>query len=111
MANLEALRDLKIQTRCARPTLGISFVAMRRNLAELPEVLRSATAWGAKFLVSNVYPHTPELLQEILYSTIHRRVALESSDDPDGADGSESDRSGYPAKRDAWFVYPTTGGP
>src|SRR5512137_1000742 len=68
LANLERLRDLKIQTRCARPTLGISFVAMRRNLAELPEVLRLEHRVGArKFLVSNVYPHTPELLQEILY--------------------------------------------
>jgi MoaA/NifB/PqqE/SkfB family radical SAM enzyme len=68
LANLERLRDLKIQTRCARPTLGISFVAMRRNLAELPEVLRLEHRVGArKFLVSNVYPHTPELLREILY--------------------------------------------
>ena len=68
LANLERLRDLKIQTRCPRPTLGISFVAMRRNLAELPEVLKLEHRVGArKFLVSNVYPHTPELLQEILY--------------------------------------------
>jgi MoaA/NifB/PqqE/SkfB family radical SAM enzyme len=68
MANLERLRDLKIRKRCARPTLGISFVAMRRNIAELPEVLRLERRVGArKFLVSNVYPHTPELLQEILY--------------------------------------------
>ncbi|MCX5733085.1 MAG: radical SAM protein [candidate division NC10 bacterium] len=68
MANLERLRDLKIRKRCARPTLGISFVAMRRNLAELPEVLRLEHRVGARnFLVSNVYPHTPELLREILY--------------------------------------------
>jgi MoaA/NifB/PqqE/SkfB family radical SAM enzyme len=68
MANLERLRDLKIRRRTARPALGISFVAMRRNVAELPEVLRLERRVGArKFLVSNVYPHTPELLQEILY--------------------------------------------
>jgi MoaA/NifB/PqqE/SkfB family radical SAM enzyme len=41
---------------------------MKRNLAELPEVLRLEHRVGArKFLISNVYPHTPELLQEILY--------------------------------------------
>ena len=68
MANLERLRDMKIRKRCERPFLGISFVAMRRNLAELPEVLRLEHRVGArKFLVSNVYPHTPELLQETLY--------------------------------------------
>jgi MoaA/NifB/PqqE/SkfB family radical SAM enzyme len=68
IANLERLRDLKIRKRCKRPVLGISFVAMRRNLAELPEVLRLEHRVGArKFLVSNVYPHTPKLLREILY--------------------------------------------
>lgn len=68
MANLERLRDLKIRKGCERPFIGISFVAMRRNLAELPEVLRLEHRVGArKFLVSNVYPHTPELLREILY--------------------------------------------
>src|SRR5512136_70435 len=57
IANLERLRDLKIQKRVKRPLLGISFVAMRRNLAELPEVLRLEHGVGArKFLVSNVYP-------------------------------------------------------
>jgi MoaA/NifB/PqqE/SkfB family radical SAM enzyme len=68
IANLERLRDLKIQKRVKRPVLGISFVAMRRNLAELPDVLRLEHRVGArKFLVTNVYPPTPELLAEILY--------------------------------------------
>jgi MoaA/NifB/PqqE/SkfB family radical SAM enzyme len=41
---------------------------MRRNVAELPEVLRLEHRLGArKFLISNVYPHTPELLREILF--------------------------------------------
>jgi len=66
--NLERLRDLKLRRRTTHPTIGISFVAMRRNLAELPEVLRLEQRLGArKFLVTNVYPHTPELLEEILY--------------------------------------------
>ncbi len=66
--NLETLRDLKIRLRSDTPEIAISFVAMRRNLAELPEVLRLEHRVGArKFLVTNVYPHTPELLDEILY--------------------------------------------
>jgi MoaA/NifB/PqqE/SkfB family radical SAM enzyme len=67
-SNLERLRDLKIERRSEVPEIGISFVAMRRNLEELPEVLRLEHRIGArKFLVTNVYPHTPELLGEILY--------------------------------------------
>ena len=67
-ANLERLRDLKIERRSESPTIGVSFVAMRRNLGELPEVLRLEQRIGARrFLVTNVYPHTPELLEEILY--------------------------------------------
>jgi MoaA/NifB/PqqE/SkfB family radical SAM enzyme len=66
--NLERLRDLKIRRRSETPTIGISFVAMKRNLAELSEVLRLEHRIGARrFLVTNVYPHTPELLDEILY--------------------------------------------
>ena len=68
MENLERLRDLKIQKRSTTPEIGVSFVAMRRNLAELPELLRLEHRIGArKFLVTNVYPHTPELLDEMLY--------------------------------------------
>jgi len=66
--NLERLRDLKIRRRSETPEIGVSFVAMRRNLKELPELLRLDQRIGArKFLVTNVYPHTPELLDEILY--------------------------------------------
>ena len=40
MENLERLRDLKIEKRSEAPEIGVSFVAMQRNLAELPELLR-----------------------------------------------------------------------
>ena len=40
MTNLERLRDLKIALRSQLPRLGIAFVALKRNLAELPEVLK-----------------------------------------------------------------------
>lgn len=66
--HLEGLRDLKIRRQSETPEIGISFVAMRRNFGELPELLRLEHRIGArKFLVTNVYPHTPELLDEILY--------------------------------------------
>lgn len=68
MANLEQLRDLKIQQRSPLPRLGIAFVALKRNLAELPEILKLEYRIGAReFLITHVYPHTEELLQEALY--------------------------------------------
>jgi MoaA/NifB/PqqE/SkfB family radical SAM enzyme len=68
IGNLERLRDLKLRRRSETPELGISFVAMRQNLTELPAVLKLEHRLGARrFLVSNVYPHTPELLSEVLY--------------------------------------------
>jgi len=68
MANLERLRDLKIMARSQKPRIGVAFVAMKRNLAELPEVLKLEYRIGAReFLVTHVYPHTEELLDEALY--------------------------------------------
>ncbi len=67
--NLERLRDLRRRQRAATPQVGIAFVAMRRNLADFSGVLRLEERVGARrFLVTNVYPHTPDLLRETLYA-------------------------------------------
>ncbi len=51
-----------------RPKLGLEFVAMRRNLAELPHLPELARRWGAEFIiVSNLLPPTAEMKNEILY--------------------------------------------
>ncbi len=66
--NLERLRSVRRRKRSITPFIGISFVAMKRNLAEFLEVLRLEERVGArKFLVTNVEPHTPEMCEEILY--------------------------------------------
>jgi MoaA/NifB/PqqE/SkfB family radical SAM enzyme len=52
-----------------KPQIGIVFVAMKRNIADLPAVIRLGNRFGAhRFLVTNVLPYTPEMLNEILYS-------------------------------------------
>ncbi len=52
-----------------RPELGIVFVAMKRNIADLPEVLNLGTKLGANdFLITNVLAYTPELNAENLYA-------------------------------------------
>jgi len=48
--------------------LGIVFVAMKRNIADLPAVCDLAWQLGARrFLVTNVLPYTAELCDEVLY--------------------------------------------
>ena len=52
-----------------RPQIGIAFVAMKRNIADLPLVIRLGNRVGAtQFLVTNVLPYTADMSKEILYS-------------------------------------------
>ena len=75
IANLTRLRDLRIRSRF-KPQLGIEFVAMKRNIADLPAVLRLGRRLGVeRFLVSNVVPHTREMSTEVLYSRAMSEVA------------------------------------
>jgi MoaA/NifB/PqqE/SkfB family radical SAM enzyme len=67
--DLARLRELRIATGSGLPRLGIAFVAMRRNIADLPEVIRLGQRLGAdRFSVSNVLPHTPEMRDQVLYA-------------------------------------------
>jgi MoaA/NifB/PqqE/SkfB family radical SAM enzyme len=66
--NLRRLRSLQESLGRDRPRLGIAFVAMKRNITDLLEVLQTGESLGAVyFSISNVLAHTVELRQEILY--------------------------------------------
>jgi MoaA/NifB/PqqE/SkfB family radical SAM enzyme len=68
--NLKAF-DLEVKSvdLDLKPQLGIVFVAMKRNITDLPALLKIAKQLGALyFLVTNVFPYTPEMEKEILYS-------------------------------------------
>jgi len=69
LANLKAFRDARGPDRyLALPRIGIVFVVMKCNVADLPAVLRLGERLGAtRFLVSNVLPYTKEMCQETLY--------------------------------------------
>jgi MoaA/NifB/PqqE/SkfB family radical SAM enzyme len=68
MANLERLNTMRLATPRRLPALGIAFVAMRRNLAELPRVIDSAIELGAdRVHVSNLLAYSQEMLAEVLY--------------------------------------------
>ncbi len=73
ISNLRAFRDA-----CApdgfffryptRPKMGIVFVAMKRNISDLPSVVQLGNRLGAmEFLITNVLPYTAEMRDEVLY--------------------------------------------
>ena len=69
--NLKTLRRIRYKATDidnTKPTLGIAFVAMKKNIADLPDVLQLGISLGAKqFSISNVLAHTPELNEQVLY--------------------------------------------
>ena len=66
IANLQRLKALG-----GRTELGISFVAMKRNIADLPAVLDLAARLGAgHFSLSNVEPYTEKMAAEMLYGQV-----------------------------------------
>jgi len=74
--NVMRLRRLRKGGHFAKPEIDIAFVAMKRNVHELPEVLKLAQRLGARqFKVSNVLPYTEELRDEILYTQGFRDLA------------------------------------
>jgi len=85
ITNLERLR-----ARSRKPELGISFVAMKRNIADLPAVLDLAKRLGAsQFSLSNVEPYTGDMEKEILYArsvfeSIPAKGAISPRMDTDG---------------------------
>jgi len=68
LANLGRFGRLRPPAHRPRPEIGIAFVAMRRNIADLPRLLNLGAHLGAtRYLVTNVLPHTAEMRREILY--------------------------------------------
>jgi hypothetical protein len=69
MTNVRLLNRLSKPKTKKRPRIGIEFVAMKRNVHELPALRKIAHRIGASFiLVTNVLPYTAELQDEILYN-------------------------------------------
>jgi len=79
-ANLSRLRDMRSLAYVTHPKIGIAFVAMKRNITDLPEVLRLGRVLGAdRFSISNVLAHTEELREEILYAHTLNDAELQHS--------------------------------
>jgi MoaA/NifB/PqqE/SkfB family radical SAM enzyme len=80
IANLARFRKLRPGSHHPRPGIGIAFVAMARNIHDLPEVLRIGRSVGAKhFSVSNVLPYTHDMQAEMLYTHTLRNLTYMDS--------------------------------
>jgi len=68
LENVMRFRELRSGGYYPTPEMGIAFVAMKRNIAQLPDLLALSRWLGAAhFKVTNVLPYTAELRDEILY--------------------------------------------
>ena len=68
LENLAAFRRLRDASPGPDPRLGIVFVAMRRNLSQLPDVVKLGREAGMdRLLVTNVLAYTDDLKREVLY--------------------------------------------
>ena len=89
--NIRGLNEAKRELGSLTPALGIEFVALRSNVAELAELSSLASRLGAaRVLVSNVLAYTEDMYQEILYGYGPRTGFA---------------TSGWPVKADAWVLW------
>jgi tungsten cofactor oxidoreducase radical SAM maturase len=93
LESIRGLNDVKRELGSLVPALGIEFVALRSNVAELAHLTGLASRLGAaRVLVSNVLAYTDEMRAEILYGYEPR---------PPFSAG------GWPVKADAWVMWGT----
>ena len=76
IANLRRLAKMRKGGHFPQPEIGIAFLAMQRNIADLPKVIRLGISLGAKhFSVSNLQPATADMQAERLYTRTMRNIA------------------------------------
>ncbi len=69
--NMRALDRLRKAGHFPKPDIGVAFVAMKRNIDQLPEVIRLGRSFRARdFSVSNLLPATQEMCAERLYNRV-----------------------------------------
>lgn len=69
-SNVQNLQTMKLQQNRKKPELGIEFVAMKKNYARLPKLIKLAWKLNAsKVIVSNLLPYHESMQEEIVYDT------------------------------------------
>ncbi len=93
LEHIRYLNEAKQELAALTPALGIEFVALRSNVAELPHLAGLAARLGAaRVLVSNVLAYTAEMRQETLYGYEPRRPF---------------DAGSWPVNAGAWVMWGT----
>lgn len=84
LENLERFRKMRKGGHFPRPEMGIAFVAMKRNINELPALLKLGLRMGIKYVsVSNVQPVDDDMQDERLYvDTMRSLTYLTNSSAP-----------------------------
>ena len=68
LQNLRRFDKMRKAGHFPKPEIGVAFVAMKRNINELPRVIKLGRSFRAKhFSVSNVQPASLDMLDERLY--------------------------------------------
>jgi tungsten cofactor oxidoreducase radical SAM maturase len=93
LENIRDLNEAKRELGSLTPTLGIEFVALKSNIAELADLTGLASRLGAaRVLVSNVLAYTDDMRDEILYGYEPRAPFNAGS---------------WPVRADAWVMWGT----
>jgi MoaA/NifB/PqqE/SkfB family radical SAM enzyme len=76
IANMRRLVKMRAPGHYPKPEIGVAFVAMKRNIAELPKVIEIGKSIRAKyFSVSNLQPPTEDMQADRLYTQATRNIA------------------------------------
>jgi len=80
LENLKRLHKMRKGGHFPKPEIGVAFVAMKSNIADLPKIIRMGHSFGARYYsVSNVQPVTSDLQEGRLYTrTMHNIAYLPS---------------------------------
>jgi MoaA/NifB/PqqE/SkfB family radical SAM enzyme len=80
LENLRRLFKMRKGGHFPKPEIGVAFVAMKRNIQDLPKIIKLGHTFGAKYYsVSNVQPVTEEMQKDRLYlRTMHNIAYLPS---------------------------------
>lgn len=74
--NLRRLFKMRKGGHFPKPEIGVAFVAMKRNIQDLPKIIKLGHTFGAKYYsVSNVQPVTEEMQKDRLYLRTMRNIA------------------------------------
>jgi MoaA/NifB/PqqE/SkfB family radical SAM enzyme len=74
--NLKRFSRARPAAHHPKPEIGIAFLAMKRNIADLPEIIRLGKSLKAtRFSVSNIQPATADMQAEALYTQVIHNIA------------------------------------